>query len=200
MGVPLGLNPDRGFDDVLDRGTGDAPLNPVERHPLRRIVPDLFVIGEHVALGYPLSKGCAYPLGEVFRGRDLPFLSGDERLDELVDAEEEVVLRQVGKAVLEGIFYELPSVEDLCIPGPPADILPEHSTHEREHLRIPREDDMRSSDIEGETGVGSGAAQATDPRFAFQNHHVIPTFLQEAGEGYSRQPSAEYCIFHVLIV
>jgi hypothetical protein len=104
VGVALGLDPDGGPDDVLHGRPGDPALDPVGGHLLGGDLPDLLVVRDEVGLRDTLPKGLHHPVPEVPDRRELSLLRGDMGLHELGDAEEEVLLREVREAVLEGVL------------------------------------------------------------------------------------------------
>ena len=91
VGIPFCRDADRGFDHIVDRWPGDAPVHPVQGHLLRRVFPDLLVIRYHVALGDPFSERIVDPFAEGPGSDSSPFLHGNKRLHKLADAEEAVL-------------------------------------------------------------------------------------------------------------
>jgi hypothetical protein len=168
----------------------------VRRHLLRRELPDLPVVRDHIAPGNPRSKGGDDPVPEVFRRGDSPFLDRDQVFDELVDAEEEILFRQVGKPVFKRIFDIAPLVEDLGQTVPLGAVLAEHLLHEGEHGGVAGEDDVRPAGVEGEPLPPLRAAEPAVIGFRLEDDHVLPPLVQAPGKRHPGQPAAQYRRFH----
>src|SRR5579864_9485753 len=69
VGIALGLHPDGGLYHVFDRRTRYPAIYPVYRHLVRRDIPDLLVVRNHVLLGNALAEDMVDPFLEIGRRR-----------------------------------------------------------------------------------------------------------------------------------
>src|SRR5208283_2175167 len=188
MGVALGLDPDGGLNNVRNRGPRNAPVNPVNRHPLRRDVPDLLVVGNHILLGDTPAENMVHPLFEIGRGREVV-------MQIVVEALEAILRSQIVKPVLEGIFYQPALVTNPVVAPALNHIGAELPVNSREDFRIAREEDMRAANVKGITMLEQTLAVPAGPCPGLQ-HFVFVTAM--AADHQSRQPSAQHADPHHL--
>src|SRR5713226_9834082 len=97
VSIAFGLDPDGGLYHVFDRRTRYPAIYPVNRHLVRRDVPDFLVVRNHVLLGNTLAEDMVDPFLEIGRRRIVV-------IQIMVQALEAILRSEIIETVLEGVF------------------------------------------------------------------------------------------------
>src|SRR2546428_2511196 len=111
----------------------------------------------------PRPKPRVHPAREVGRRGGGPRPPRAPRLDVSEEAREVVLRRELPESVLERVLHVPALVEDLRVPPPAADVLPEQVLVERHRPRVPRKEDVRPVRVEREAVERHAPAEAPGP-------------------------------------
>jgi len=181
MRVAFRLHSNRGLDDILQRRLGDAALHPLQAQLVGRNVPDFLVVGDEIFLRQPFSEMVVQPFFEIGLGRRIIVL------DVVVKAFEAILRLQVEQAVFERIFYVTSVVEDFVRAAGAVDVRAQQRHHVIHHLLVAREDDVRTTGVEGEPFFLDGLAVPSAARVLFQD---LAWLIEVRGNADARQAAA----------
>jgi hypothetical protein len=138
-----------------------------------------------------------YPHADVFKFWAKPISDfHDPVLHDGVAYNEMVIRREIGKPVLERIFYITPFVKDFGVPAICLFVARDHPAHKGKHIGIAGKDDVGTTGVKREPLLLVRTAQSAIVPLCFEHNDIFAFFMQEPGKRQPREPAAKNCGCH----